>query len=170
MNTTPPQHRPETFHGAFSAERQQRREPFVLLVEDHEDTRTMLNVLLTMYGCRVFEAADGEEGLSMAETIDPDLILLDMKIPIVDGLTVARLLRCHPTLNDVPIIAMTGNAIPKYEAEVLDAGCNYCLIKPFDLQRLEDLVRLLVWPTPVQRRTWKIEHPLAVRARAALAH
>ena len=114
--------------------------PVVLIVEDHDDTREMLQVLLNVLGCRVLAAANGDEAIGLAEKIHPDLILMDMKMPRLDGLTLTRLIRSHPTLNRVPIVAVTGIVSPQFHREALDAGCNHCLDKPIDFERLERLV------------------------------
>jgi len=142
--------------------RQNYADPVVLIVEDHDDTREMLKTFLGMVGCHVIEAEDGDRALNVAEKARPDLILLDMKIPRLDGLTVTRLIRSHPNLHEVPIVAVTGNATPQFQAEVLRAGCNYCLVKPIDFDRLEDLIQMLTRsaPPPVLRT----RHSLAVRS------
>ena len=117
--------------------------PLVLIVEDHADTREMLRILLNMIGCRVIEAEDGEQAMSVAEKGHPDLILLDVKMPLLDGLTVTRLIRSHPVLNEVPILLLTGMDTPQVHREAFIAGCNDCLSKPLDFERLEDLIKLL---------------------------
>ncbi|HZH49933.1 MAG TPA: response regulator, partial [Nitrospira sp.] len=89
-------------------------DPVVLIVDDHDDTRVMLKTLLGMFGCHAIEAEDGEQALNAAEKAHPDLILLDMKMPRLDGLTVTRLIRSHPNLHEVPIVAVTGNATPQF--------------------------------------------------------
>jgi CheY-like chemotaxis protein len=139
--------------------------PVVLIVENHDDTREMLNKFLSMYGCRVFEAADGARAVLMAKMIGPDLILLDMRIPVLDGIAVTRLIRSNEAIKDVMIVAVTGDARPQLEAEVLRAGCNQVFTKPLDLGRLEDLINRLVLsskgPAPSKR------YPLAVCSRAS---
>ena len=117
--------------------------PVVLIVEDHDDTREMLQLLLQVFGCRVIPAHDGEEALSLAEKSIPDLILMDMRMPHLDGLSVTRLIRSHPTLNEVPIIAVTGMVTPQFKSQCLSAGCNDCLYKPIDFDRLEKLIKTL---------------------------
>ena len=141
-------------------------DPVVLIVEDHDDTREMLKTLLGMVGCHVIEAEDGDRAMNAAERAHPDLILLDMKIPRLDGLTVTRLIRSHPNLHEVPIVAVTGNATPQFLAEVLRAGCNYFLLKPIDFDRLEELIQMLARsaPPPVLRTPYS----LAVRSRGAM--
>ena len=74
----------------------------------------------------------------------PDLILLDMKIPVLDGLTVTRLIRGDPGLKHVPILAVTGNAFSLFQAEALNAGCNHCFTKPIDFGHLEEVINTLV--------------------------
>jgi CheY-like chemotaxis protein len=122
--------------------------PVVLIVEDHDDTREMLQLLLQVFGCRVIPAHDGEEAMSLAEKSIPDLILMDMRMPHIDGLTVTRLIRSHPTLNETPIVAMTGMATPQFRSDVLSAGCNDCLYKPIDFDRLEELIKTLTPRVP----------------------
>lgn len=117
--------------------------PVVLVVEDHEDTREMLRVMLGIFGCRVLAAADGDEAMRLAGQILPDLILMDMKMPRLDGLSLTRLIRSHPILSKVPIVAVTGLVTPQFHREVLNAGCNQCLDKPIDFERLEKLVKSL---------------------------
>ena len=114
--------------------------PLVLIVEDHDDTREMLQLVLGIFGCRVLAAANGDEALTLAERILPDLILMDMKLPRLDGLGLTRLIRSHPTLSHVPIVAVTGMVTPQFHSEVLNAGCNHCLNKPIDFDCLEKLV------------------------------
>ena len=140
--------------------------PVVLIVDDHDDTRVMLKTLLGMFGCHAIEAEDGEQALNAAEKAHPDLILLDMKMPRLDGLTVTRLIRSHPNLHEVPIVAVTGNATPQFQAEALRAGCNCCLVKPIDFDRLEELIQMLTRsaPPPVVRTGYT----LAVRSRGVM--
>jgi len=142
--------------------------PVVLVVEDHDDTREMLKILLTIYGCQVIEAENGEAALRLAEQTRPDLILLDMKIPLLDGLAVTRLIRHHPTLNEVPIAAVTGNVFEQDQIEARRASCDYYLVKPLDFDRLEQLVKVV---TARARRAPKFHSntSLALRSRGTLA-
>ena len=140
--------------------------PVVLIADDHDDTREMLKTLLGMVGCHAIEAEDGERALDAAENVHPDLILLDMKMPRLDGLTVTRLIRSHPNLHEVPIVAVTGNAAPQFQAEALRAGCNYCLVKPIDSDRLEDLIQMLAPSAP--RPVLRTRYSLAVRSRGVM--
>jgi CheY-like chemotaxis protein len=101
--------------------------PVVLIVEDHEDTRAMLKVYLEMGGCRVLEADNGATAVELAETARPDIVLMDARLPVLDGLSAALRIRSNSSLDHIPIIAVTGNAAPQFEI------CDYCLIKPLDL-------------------------------------
>lgn len=115
--------------------------PVVLIVEDHDDTREMLQLILTIYGCRVLAAANGDDAIRLAEKTLPDLVLMDMKMPQLDGLSLTRVIRSHPTLSKVPIVAMTGMVTPQFHREAVNAGCDDCLDKPIDFERLEKLVK-----------------------------
>ena len=115
--------------------------PVVLIVEDHDDTREMLQLVLGIFGCRVLAAANGDDAIRLAEKTLPHLILLDMKMPRLDGLALTRVIRSHPTLGKVPIVAMSGMVTPQFHREALNAGCDDCLDKPIDFERLEKLVK-----------------------------
>ena len=115
--------------------------PVVLIVEDHDDTREMLQLILTIYGCRVLAAVNGDDAIRLAEKTLPDLVLMDMKMPRLDGLSLTRAIRSHPTLSKVPIVAMTGMVTPQFHREAVNAGCDDCLDKPIDFERLEKLVK-----------------------------
>lgn len=150
-----------------SSDLQDNNNPLVMIVEDHADTREMLRILLNMIGCRVIEAENGEQAMSVAEKGHPDLILLDVRMPLLDGLTVTRLIRSHPVLNEVPIVLITGMATPQLHREALSAGCNDCLIKPLDFERLRELIKLLARSTP-QSPAHRPRYSLVVRSRGAI--
>jgi CheY-like chemotaxis protein len=117
--------------------------PNVLIVEDHDDTREMLRMMLEMRNCRVMEASNGQEAVEMAGREHPDLILMDGSLPVLDGLAATRLIREDALLRDMRIIALNGWGTPDYHAAALAAGCDDCLEKPIDFERLEShLVRL----------------------------
>jgi len=111
--------------------------PLILIVEDHEDTRYMLRILLEMRGMCVVEAGDGETGLTVAAEIHPDLILMDLSLPTLDGLAIIRLVRAHETLLHVPIVVTSGHAFPKFKVEAFAAGCSDYLVKPIDFEELD---------------------------------
>ena len=127
----------------FNAEK-----PLVLVVEDHEDTRFMLKTILGMIGCQVIEAVNGLEAIEIAQRERPQLILIDGDLPLLAGLSAARLMREHPELGDVPIVATSGHVTPKFHCAALAAGCDDCLFKPFGFKELENLVGTLFYMSP----------------------
>ena len=122
----------------FSTRTQNPGKPTILIVEDHDDTRELLRTLYEMWGCRVVEACDGLEAVDAASKEHPALILMDGSLPFLDGLGATRRIRENRLLDDVRIVAVTGWGGASYTTAALDAGCNDCLLKPFDLQRLKD--------------------------------
>jgi CheY-like chemotaxis protein len=111
------------------------REPVtrtILLIEDNEQNRYLATFLLEKHGYTVVSARDGREGIERAQAVDPALILLDIQLPAMDGYAVARALRATPTVQDVPIVAVTSYAMPGDREKVLASGCNGYLEKPID--------------------------------------
>jgi len=116
----------------------------VLLVEDTEDNRFMMTRLLEMAGYRVVEARNGEEAVTGARDETPDLILMDLSLPIIDGLAATRLIRQLPGLKATPIIAVSAHDTSDFQAEALAAGCNQYITKPIDFNELEQLIAKLL--------------------------
>lgn len=111
----------------------------VLIVEDNEDTRSFMKFLIESYGYQVVEAADGIEALESFKHQQPDMILMDISLPFVDGLTTARAIREYDPAGKVPIIVVT--ALGKsYQNEAFAAGCNDLLTKPLDFDTLQPLM------------------------------
>jgi two-component system cell cycle response regulator DivK len=108
----------------------------ILLVEDNEMNRDMLSRRLTKRGYEVILAVDGQEGVDSAVTDQPDLILLDMSLPVLDGWTAARMLKADPGTAAIPIIALTAHALAGDREKALEAGCEDYDSKPVDLARL----------------------------------
>jgi two-component system cell cycle response regulator DivK len=108
----------------------------ILLVEDNEMNRDMLSRRLTKRGFEVSVAVDGQEGVNAAVAQQPDLILLDMSLPVVDGWTAARMLKDDPATVRIPIIALTAHALAGDREKALAAGCEDYDTKPVDLSRL----------------------------------
>jgi len=104
----------------------------ILLIEDNEQNRYLATFLLERHGYRVEMAVDGRSGVDAATTAPPDLILLDIQLPGMDGHAVARTLRGIPTLARVPIIAVTSYAMVGDREKVLAAGCDGYIEKPID--------------------------------------
>jgi CheY-like chemotaxis protein len=118
----------------------------VLLVEDTEDNRFMMRRLLEMTGYRVVEAMNGEEAVKLAERETPQLILMDLSLPVLDGLAATRLIRKLPQLASTPIIAVSAHDTSDFQSEAIKAGCNSYVTKPIDFSELETLIRQLVKP------------------------
>ena len=112
----------------------------VLLVEDTEDNRFMMRRLLEMSGYRVLEATNGEEAVRVAAAETPGLILMDLSLPVIDGLAATRLIRKLPKLQKTPIIAVSAHDTSDFLTEALDAGCNSYITKPIDFNELEQLI------------------------------
>lgn len=111
----------------------------VLIVEDYEDTRSFMKCLLEMYGCQVVEAADGIEAVDRFKQQHPDLILMDISLPVVDGLTAAKAIREFDEQAKVPIIAVTAFGKSFYD-QAIEAGCNGLIDKPIDIDMLEPIL------------------------------
>ena len=118
--------------------------PTILVAEDSADSREMMKVLLQMKGYKVVAAENGVNALAAARKKRPDAVLLDLQLPIMDGLDVTRNLRSHPTLKKVPIIIVTGHDPNRYRQAALDAGCDEYLMKPINFEALQTVLDRLV--------------------------
>ena len=112
----------------------------VLVAEDDEDIRLMMVMLLRMKGYKTAEARDGQETLEVAQELRPDLILVDLQLPRLNGFGVARFVRQHETLHRVPIIVVSAHDPAKHRALALAAGCNAYVQKPIDFDSLDGLI------------------------------
>ena len=112
----------------------------VLLVEDTEDNRFMMRRLLEMTGYRVVEAMNGEEAVRLAKAETPQLILMDLSLPVIDGLAATRLIRKLPDCQRTPIIAVSAHDTSDFQSEAIQAGCNRYITKPIDFNELESLI------------------------------
>jgi two-component system, cell cycle response regulator DivK len=113
----------------------------ILVVEDKEDNRAIMRDLLTAAGYAVIEAVDGSEGLAMAKAERPDLILMDMQMPILDGFETTRRIKADPLLSAIPIIAVTSYALSGDEAKARAAGCDDYVAKPFSPRNMLAVIR-----------------------------
>src|SRR3970282_1939275 len=104
----------------------------LLVIEDHEENRRLLRDLLTSFGYELTEAVTGEEGLTAAETQRPDLILMDIQLPGIDGYETPRRIKANPALCHIPVIAVTSYALSGDDVKALEAGCDAYVTKPFD--------------------------------------
>ena len=116
----------------------------VLLVEDTEDNRFMMRRLLEMAGYRVVEATNGEEAVRRAEADQPDLILMDLSLPVIDGLAATRTIRKLNGLSKTPIIAVSAHDTSDFQSDALAAGCDSYITKPIDFSQLEQLIARLL--------------------------
>jgi two-component system cell cycle response regulator DivK len=116
----------------------------LLLVEDNEMNRDMLSRRLTRRGYEVAIAIDGAEGLAMAQSEHPDLVLMDMSLPVMDGWEATRQIKAAEGTRHLPVLGLTANAMAGDREKALDAGCDDYDTKPVDLERLlkkiEDLL------------------------------
>jgi len=108
----------------------------ILVVEDQEDNRQILRDLLSSAGFRMIEAHDGQQALTVARSERPDLILMDIQLPIVDGYEATRNIKRDPELRHIPVIAVTSYALSGDEKKALEAGCNAYVAKPFSTRYL----------------------------------
>jgi len=104
----------------------------ILLIEDNEQNRYLATFLLESYGYVVISANDGPQGIEQARLLLPQLILLDIQLPSMDGYAVARALRTYPVLGEIPIVAVTSYAMPGDRDKALAAGCNGYIEKPIN--------------------------------------
>jgi len=104
----------------------------VLVIEDNEQNLYLVTFILEKNGYQVFQARSGDEGAKLAGQCEPDLILLDIQLPVMDGYAVARLLRAMPGIRTIPIIAVTSFAMPGDREQALAAGCTGYIEKPID--------------------------------------
>jgi CheY-like chemotaxis protein len=116
----------------------------ILYVEDNDDNVYMLKNRLTRAGYTIIVATDGAQGLAMAASERPDLILMDITLPDIDGGEATRRIKGDPATKGIPVIALTANAMPGDREKALAAGCDDFDIKPVELQRLLGKIKALV--------------------------
>jgi len=112
----------------------------ILYIEDSPSNRLLVSRILSVEGCEVLEAEDGVRGLELAAEEHPDLILMDMNLPDVDGYELTRRVRANPDLADIPVVAMTANVMHGDREKTLEAGCVGYIPKPIDVDALPDQV------------------------------
>ena len=108
----------------------------ILYVEDNEDNVYMLSRRLKRKGFEIVIAVDGEQGVEMASTEKPDLILMDLSLPKMDGWTATKYIKSNNDLKSIPIIALSAHAMEEHKQRALDSGCNDYDTKPVDINRL----------------------------------
>ena len=118
----------------------------ILMVEDTEDNRQIMRDLMSMTNYELIEACNGAEGVAMAALHKPDLILMDIQLPVMDGYEAARRIKADPALKHIPIIAVTSYALSGDEAKTLAAGCEGYVAKPFSPRLLLAKIREFLPP------------------------
>ena len=113
----------------------------ILVVEDQEDLRGMLRTLLTGSGYEMIEAADGKAGVAQAKTERPDLILMDIQMPVLDGYDATGQIKADPNLKSTPIIAVSSFAMKGDEEKARASGCDHYVTKPYSPVQLLRLIR-----------------------------
>ncbi|MEG4485537.1 response regulator [Microcoleus sp. D2_18a_B4] len=115
--------------------------PLVLAVDDNPDNLELLTQILDLFGCECVGAVDGYAALSAAVDRQPDLIVLDICLPDIDGMEVVKRAQQNPQIRHIPIVAVTALAKPEDRARILQAGCVEYLSKPFNIKDLETVIR-----------------------------
>jgi two-component system cell cycle response regulator DivK len=113
----------------------------ILVVEDHEDNRRILRHLLKSAGYEVIEAVTGSDGVAAAESARPDLILMDIQLPGLDGYEATRRIKANPALRPIPLIVVTSYALSGDDVKAFEAGCDAYVTKPFKPSELLAKVR-----------------------------
>ncbi|MCK5228677.1 MAG: response regulator [Desulfobulbaceae bacterium] len=112
----------------------------ILIVEDNQDNRELLIKILKVKGFRIIEAVDGEDALQKVSVERPDLILMDISIPKIDGYEVTRRLKNQPDFQDIPIIALTAHAMKGDREKASKAGCDGYITKPINIRELPNQI------------------------------
>jgi two-component system cell cycle response regulator DivK len=118
----------------------------VLLVEDNDDNRMIYATILTHRGYSVVEAPNGADGVEMAAKHHPDLIIMDISLPVMDGLEATRRIRANASTSDIPVLAVTAHARDNDRSNCLEAGCSRYLAKPVEPRRLVQEVERMIGP------------------------
>jgi CheY-like chemotaxis protein len=120
------------------------RQRTILIVDDFDDTRLLLRTWLQKKGYRIVEAENGNEAVSQADTQRPDLIIMDVEMPELDGLSATRKIRALPHAQTLPIVAVSAYGADQFRNEALAAGCNEYVSTPFEPEEFEKLIRALL--------------------------
>ena len=116
----------------------------ILIVEDNEVNRVLMRDLLAYHGYEIIEAADGAEGIQKAKKVRPDLILMDIQMPIMDGIQAITHLKADPETRDLKIVGITSFAMKGDRERILQAGCDEYVAKPINTRELPKLVKRLL--------------------------
>ncbi|MDJ0720898.1 MAG: response regulator [Desulfobacterales bacterium] len=136
----------------------------VLVIEDNEKNMKLVRLLLHMGSYRVMEAVNAEEGLALARQAPPDLILMDIQLPGMDGLQATTMIKADPQLSAIPVVALTSYAMEGDKARALSAGCDGYITKPIDTESFIDVIATFIRPGAVEKRDLRQERkPNTVR-------
>ncbi len=116
----------------------------VLVVEDNMDTYELVRFILEKRGYETFLAMNGRDGVNAAIKQKPDLIIMDLSMPQMDGWTATKIIKEEPSTSSIPLIALTAHALPSDRKRALDAGCDEYLTKPMDIDELVETVNLWI--------------------------
>ncbi len=116
----------------------------ILIVEDNEMNRDMLSRRLMKKGYEITIAVDGQEGVDKSKEVNPDLILMDMSLPKIDGWEATRLVKANPDTKHIPVIALTAHAMAEDREKAMNAGCDEYDTKPVELPRLLEKIQALI--------------------------
>jgi two-component system cell cycle response regulator DivK len=130
--------------GKPESDESRRAEPLVLIVDDFEDNRAMYAEYLTFSGFRVAEAADGESAVAKAAELVPDVVVMDLSLPVMDGWEATRQIKSNALTAHVIVIALTGHALAAHSQGAKDAGCDEFLAKPCLPETLVERVQALI--------------------------
>ncbi len=131
---------------AASGTSRRRRGRCVLVVDDFDDNREMYAEYLQQAGYHVIQAADGKSAVQLATEARPDLVVMDLSLPVMDGWEATRLLKADPRTRRIPVIALTGHALAGHSQGARDAGCDEFLTKPCLPRALVDAVERMLAP------------------------
>jgi CheY-like chemotaxis protein len=124
----------------------------VLLVDDVADNRTVYAMWLTAVGFRVAEAGTGNEALELVDRLRPDVVVMDLSLPLMDGWEATRRIKADPRIGGTPVVALTGYALADHAHRAREAGCDLVITKPCLPEDLEQVLRQLLGPGPEQPR------------------
>jgi CheY-like chemotaxis protein len=135
---------PQGSFAAATARARVRVTPTILIAEDSADAREMMRTLLGLKGYKVLSVENGVRAVEVALMGRPDLILLDLELPRLDGLGVVRILRSHHEFRDTPIVIVSGHDPAGFRQPAIEAGCSAYLPKPIDFERLDTILQSTV--------------------------
>ncbi|MEI6315205.1 MAG: response regulator [Syntrophus sp. (in: bacteria)] len=118
----------------------------ILVVEDNVQNRMLIKDVLEFYGYEIIEAENGQEGIDMAKKYKPDLILMDIQMPVMDGFTAVKIIRSDPDTKNIKMIAVTSFAMSGDKERIKEAGFDHYISKPIDTRELPDLVKSFLSP------------------------